>query len=57
MQAIAHALPLVHATELVRPLLNGALPADVLLHVGVLLAYALAGFYAALVLFRRRLAS
>jgi lipooligosaccharide transport system permease protein len=57
MQAIAHALPLVHATELVRPLLNGAMPADVLLHVGVLLAYAVAGFYAALVLFRRRLAS
>jgi lipooligosaccharide transport system permease protein len=57
MQAIAHALPLVHATELVRPLLNGALPSDVLLHVGVLLAYAVAGFYAALVLFRRRLAS
>jgi hypothetical protein len=28
----------------------------VLLHLGVLLAYAVAGFYAALVLFRRRLA-
>ena len=57
MQAIAHLLPLVHATELVRPLLNGALPSDVLLHVAVLLAYAVAGFYAALVLLRRRLAS
>jgi lipooligosaccharide transport system permease protein len=57
MQAVAHALPLVHSTELVRPLLNGKMPSDVLLHVGVLLAYAVAGFYAALVLFRRRLAS
>lgn len=57
MQAIAHLLPLVHATELVRPLLAGELPADTLLHVAVLLAYTVAGFYAALVLFRRRLAS
>jgi lipooligosaccharide transport system permease protein len=56
MQTVAHMLPLVHSTELVRPLLNGTMPSDVLLHLGVLLAYAVAGFYAALVLFRRRLA-
>ena len=57
MQSAAHVLPLVHATELVRPLLFGAVPSDIALHLAVLLAYAAAGFYAALVLFRRRLAS
>jgi hypothetical protein len=39
----------------VRPLLLGEVPASILLHVGVLLAYAGAGFYAAVVLFRKRL--
>jgi lipooligosaccharide transport system permease protein len=57
MQAAAHVLPLVHATELVRPLLFGAIPSGIALHLAVLLAYAAAGFYVALVLFRRRLAS
>jgi lipooligosaccharide transport system permease protein len=57
MQVAAHALPLVHATELVRPLLFGAAPSGIALHLAVLLAYTVAGFYAALVLFRRRLAS
>ena len=57
MQVAAHLLPLAHATELVRPLLFGEIPTAIALHLGVLLAYAAAGFYAALVLFRRRLAS
>ncbi len=55
LQALAAALPLTHAVEMARPLMNGAVPPQALLHIGVLLAYALAGFYVSLVLFRRRL--
>jgi len=54
-QNISAVLPLTHAVDIARPLLNGVLPAQVLLHVGVLLAYTLSGFYVSLVLFRRRL--
>ncbi|HEX4798237.1 MAG TPA: ABC transporter permease [Burkholderiales bacterium] len=54
-QAIAGFLPLLHAVALARPLLFGQVPADILLHAGVLLAYAVAGFYAAAILCRRRL--
>jgi lipooligosaccharide transport system permease protein len=57
LRIAAEVLPLSHATELVRPLTFGAAPENVLLHVAVLLAYAAAGFYAATVLLRRRLAS
>jgi len=55
IQAVAQALPLTHAVLLARPLMQGSVPADILLHVGVLLAYTAAGFYVALVLTRRRL--
>jgi lipooligosaccharide transport system permease protein len=55
LQVAAQALPLTHAVQLVRPLFLGEMPQLVLLHVIVLLAYAAAGFYAATVLFRRRL--
>jgi lipooligosaccharide transport system permease protein len=48
-------LPLTHAIELGRPLLLGRVPENILLHVGVLLAYGGTGFYIALILFRRRL--
>ena len=54
-QAVAWVLPLSHATALVRPLLLGEVPTHIVIHVAVLLAYAGAGFYAAVVLFRRRL--
>jgi len=54
-QWIAAFLPLTHATAVARPLLLGHVPGHVALHVLVLLAYAAAGFYAASVLFRRRL--
>lgn len=57
LRIAAECLPLWHATVLVRPLTFGVLPESVLLHAAVLLAYAAAGFYAATVLFRRRLAS
>jgi lipooligosaccharide transport system permease protein len=55
LQAAAQALPLTHAVDLVRPLFLGEMPRHVALHVVVLLAYAAGGFYAAAVLFRRRL--
>ncbi len=55
VQAMAAALPLYHGVELVRPLLAGTLPEHALLNLGVLVGYAMAGFYAATVLTRRRL--
>jgi lipooligosaccharide transport system permease protein len=55
LQAVAQFLPLTHAIELVRPLLNGAAPNQVLLHVAVLAVYGAISFYIAVVLTRRRL--
>jgi lipooligosaccharide transport system permease protein len=55
LQDVSSVLPLSHAIDLARPLLNNAIPAHFVLHITVLLGYTLAGFYAALVLFRRRL--
>jgi lipooligosaccharide transport system permease protein len=55
LQAVTQFLPLTHAVELVRPLMSGAVPSHIALHVGVLAAFAAAGFYLALVLTRRRL--
>ena len=48
-------LRLAHAVRLVRPLLQGQIPQDVVLHVGVLLVTAFAAYWVALVLTRRRL--
>ncbi len=55
IQDVAGALPLAHAVRLVRPLLQGQIPQDVVLHVGVLLVTAFAAYWVALVLTRRRL--
>jgi lipooligosaccharide transport system permease protein len=55
LQTVSWVLPLTHATELVRPLVLGQVPEHAVLNVGVLLAYAAAGFYVGMVLFRRRL--
>jgi lipooligosaccharide transport system permease protein len=55
LQAVTQLLPLTHAVELVRPLMSGAVPAAIPLHLAVLAGYAVAGFYLALVLTRRRL--
>ncbi len=55
LQGVSAWLPLTHAIDLARPLLNDAVPAQPLWHAAVLLAYALLGFYVSLVLFRRRL--
>jgi lipooligosaccharide transport system permease protein len=55
VQVATQILPLTHAVELARPLMYGAVPADILLHGGVLVVYALVSIYVALVLTRRRL--
>jgi lipooligosaccharide transport system permease protein len=55
LQMASHLLPLTHAIDLVRPLMLGQAPADILLHIGVLLAYGLSGFSLALGLARKRL--
>lgn len=54
-QIAAQALPLTHAVALSRPLVNGTVPADWLLHISVLAAYAAGSAYLALALTRRRL--
>ncbi|HET9652158.1 MAG TPA: ABC transporter permease, partial [Usitatibacter sp.] len=55
LQAIAASLPLAHAVAVGRPLLLGRWPEAPLLHLAVLAAYAVAGFWIALALFRKRL--
>jgi len=56
-QQLSALLPLTHAVDIARPLMNGVWPPGLLLHVGVLCGYAISGFYLSLVLFRRRLSS
>ena len=56
LQSVSSVLPLTHAINLARPLLNDAIPANLWADIAVLLAYALVGFYVSLVLFRKRLA-
>jgi lipooligosaccharide transport system permease protein len=55
LQGVAKTLPLSHAIDIARPLLLGRIPNDIPLHIAVLLAYAFAAYYVALVLTRRRL--
>ena len=55
VQAAAKTLPLYHGVALIRPILLGEAPGGAALHLGVLAAYAIVGFYVALVLTRRRL--
>jgi lipooligosaccharide transport system permease protein len=55
LQAVAQVLPLTHAVNIARPVMNGVVPPAVFEHLLVLAAYAVAGFYVALVLTRRRL--
>jgi lipooligosaccharide transport system permease protein len=54
-QAFVNLLPLTHAVALIRPLATGTIPADALQNIPVLAAWALGGFYLAVVLVRRRL--
>lgn len=53
--ALAWALPLVHVVEIVRPLMTGAWPSQVPLHLSVILVYGLVGLTVATALLRRRL--
>lgn len=55
LQGIVQALPLVHAVDLVRPLVAGRPVTNVGLHLGVLVAYGVAAFAIAVALARRRL--
>jgi lipooligosaccharide transport system permease protein len=55
LQQVSSILPLTHAVLLVRPLLQGEIPAEIFKHVMVLVAYGGSGFYLALGLTRRRL--
>jgi len=55
VQAAAKVLPLYHGVAIVRPLLGGELPPGLAVHLAVLAAYAIVGFYLATVLTRRRL--
>jgi lipooligosaccharide transport system permease protein len=54
LQAVAEALPLKAAVDLIRPLVLGRIPADPLLPLLILTGYACSGYYLALVLTRRR---
>ena len=54
-QLFAQLLPLTHAVSLARPLVAGEVPSEWLLHIAVLVAYAVVSFYIALALTRRRL--
>ena len=54
LQQVARVLPLTAAVELVRPLILGTPPVEVLRPVITLVAYAAGGYYLALVLTRRR---
>jgi lipooligosaccharide transport system permease protein len=55
LAGVASVLPLAHAIDLARPLMLDRIPDNILLHVAVLGAYALAAYYVALMLTRRRL--
>lgn len=55
LQSAVQVLPLTHAVDLVRPLVAGREPGWPLVHVLVLLTYALVCYYLAVVLVRKRL--
>src|SRR3982751_2829073 len=54
LQAVGDVLPLKAAVDIVRPLVLGEMPADIVQPMAILIAYAAAGYYVALVLTRRR---
>lgn len=57
VQAVAKALPLHHGISLVRPAVAGELPPDALVHVAVLLGYAVVAYGFAIGTARKRFAS
>ena len=54
LQSVVYLLPLPHAVDLIRPLVTGAWPTSSLVHVLVLVGYALVGYYLAVIFARRR---
>ncbi len=57
LQILATGLPLTHAIDMVRPLIQGRIPAYVGVHVGVMLAWTAGSYWLAVGLTRRRLLS
>ncbi len=55
LQGIVQVLPLTHAVDLIRPLVAGRPVTDIGLHLAVLAGYGIVGYFAAVVLVRRRL--
>ena len=55
VRAVTNVLPLPHAVELIRPLMLGRTPDHILLHLGVLLLYAVGALWLCLWLLRRRM--
>lgn len=55
VQRLALALPLAHVVEIVRPLMTGSWPTQVLLHLAVIVGYGGAAWIAATALIHRRL--
>jgi lipooligosaccharide transport system permease protein len=55
LQQVLQALPLIHAVQLVRPLMAGLPLENVVLHLAVLAGYGVAGYLIAVRLIRRRL--
>jgi lipooligosaccharide transport system permease protein len=55
LQAFSTVLPLTHGVAIARPLMQGVVPANLLLHLAVLVGYGLVAFQLALALTRRRL--
>jgi len=55
LQQLIQLLPLIHAVELVRPLMAGQWPADLVLHCTVLCIYTVFGYVVAVRLIRKRL--
>jgi len=55
IQNILYGLPLIHAVQLVRPLMAGLPVTDVALHLAVLVAYGIVGYLVGVQLIRKRL--
>jgi lipooligosaccharide transport system permease protein len=55
MQKILYGLPLIHAVQLVRPLMAGLPVTDVSLHLAVLAAYGIVGYLIGVRLVHKRL--
>jgi lipooligosaccharide transport system permease protein len=54
-RVVTELLPLAHAVDLIRPAMLGRPVDGAVLHVAVLVAYAVGGFVVSAVLFRRRM--